>query len=94
MARTPPLTGLKTPDEYYYGSKEYIQRARVRDILLSIVHELSFNINRRFSYIEQAFFQRFWEDIDTQTAALVRTLVANGQLEFINGGFVMHDEAK
>lgn len=66
----------------------------MRDILLSIVHELSFNVNRRFSYVEQAFFQRFWEDIDTQTAALVRTLVANGQLEFINGGFVMHDEAK
>ena len=43
--------------------------------------------------MEQAFFQRFWDDTDTRTADLVRGLVASGQLEFINGGYVMHDEA-
>jgi len=84
---------LKTANAYYRGSQQTIQRARVKDILLSITHELYWNPDRKFSYVEQAFFQRFWDDIDSRTASLVQDLVAAGQLEFINGGFSMHDEA-
>ena len=48
---------------------------------------------RKFSYVEQAYFQRWYE---TQPAALqmaVRGLVSSGQLQFLNGGWSMHDEA-
>lgn len=44
--------------------------------------------------IEQAFFQRWWDELDTRTADLVRQVVARGQLEFINGGWSMHDEVR
>ena len=43
--------------------------------------------------MEQAFFQRWWAEQDDRMQAVVKTLVASGQLEFINGGWCMHDEA-
>lgn len=49
--------------------------------------------NRKFSYCEQAFFSRWWEEQDAAKQADVRSLIDRGQLEFINGGWSMHDEA-
>lgn len=49
--------------------------------------------NRRFIYVEQAFFQRWWEEQTPAKQGQVRDLVGRGQLEFINGGWSMHDEA-
>ena len=43
--------------------------------------------------MEQAFFQRWYAEQDDPTRGLVRQLVADGQLEFVNGGWCMHDEA-
>lgn len=40
-----------------------------------------------------AFFYRWWREQSTATQAIVKNLVNNGQLEFINGGWTMHDEA-
>ena len=48
---------------------------------------------RKFIYVEQAFFQRWWRQQNAAMQADVRAFVANGQLEFINGGWCMHDEA-
>jgi alpha-mannosidase len=39
------------------------------------------------------FFQRWWREQDSATRAEVQRLVASRQLEFISGGYVMHDEA-
>jgi hypothetical protein len=51
------------------------------------IHGTAWNPDRKFIYVEQAFFQRWWAEADDQAVALVKTLVANGQLEFINGGW-------
>ena len=80
---------LKNPDEYFYGSQQMIQRASVRKILNAVVKDLAWNPDRRFSYVEGAFFERYWDELDTRTADLVRSHVASGQLEFINGGWSM-----
>ena len=40
-----------------------------------------------------AFFTRWWREQTGPTRDLVRSLVAQGRLEFANGGWVMHDEA-
>ena len=42
---------------------------------------------------EQAFFQRWYRDSGTSDAkrALVKKLVANGQLVFVDGGWSQHD---
>jgi alpha-mannosidase len=55
--------------------------------------ELAKSPDRRFNYVEQAFFQRWWNDADPVAQQQVRGFVASGQLKFINGGWCMHDEA-
>ena len=47
----------------------------------------------RFIYVEMAFFWQWWKEQTEQKKDLVRHLVANGRLEFINGGWCMNDEA-
>ncbi|XP_050150893.1 probable alpha-mannosidase At5g13980 isoform X5 [Malus sylvestris] len=41
----------------------------------------------------QVFFQRWWRDQTEATQNTVKQLVSSGQLELINGGMCMHDEA-
>ena len=84
---------LKTVDQYYYGANNSIQHANVNSIISANVLSLLENPDRKFIYVEQAFFQRWWEEQTADKQADVRGLVARGQLEFINGGWSMHDEA-
>ncbi|GAV59511.1 Glyco_hydro_38 domain-containing protein/Glyco_hydro_38C domain-containing protein/Alpha-mann_mid domain-containing protein [Cephalotus follicularis] len=84
---------LKTVDQYYVGSNNSIQGACVQNVLDSIVPALLADKNRKFIYVEQAFFQRWWRDQSDEVQKVVKQLVSSGQLEFINGGMCMHDEA-
>lgn len=84
---------LKTVDQYYWGANNSIQLAGVQYILDSVVESLAANPNRKFIYGEMAFFQRWWAQQDDDTRALVTRLVESGQLDFVNGGYVQHDEA-
>lgn len=51
------------------------------------------NPDRHFIYVESGFFHRWWVEQDEDMQARVKALVKSGQLEFINGGWCMHDEA-
>ncbi|XP_077212125.1 alpha-mannosidase At3g26720-like [Tasmannia lanceolata] len=84
---------LKTIDQYYVGSNNSIRGASVQNILDSIVPALLADKNRKFIYVEQAFFQRWWRQQSAALKNVVKELVSTGQLEFINGGMCMHDEA-
>tara|TARA_B100000795_G_scaffold172297_1_gene129939 strand:+ start:365 stop:1081 length:717 start_codon:yes stop_codon:yes gene_type:complete len=84
---------LKTVDEYYTGQNNSIQHAGVRYILDSVIRSLAEDPERKFVYAEQAFFQRWWAQQAAEVQALTRRLVRAGQLQFINGGWCMHDEA-
>ncbi|OMO99296.1 hypothetical protein COLO4_13372 [Corchorus olitorius] len=84
---------LKTVDQYYVGSNNSIQGACVQNVLDSMVTALLADKNRKFIYVEQAFFQRWWRDQSEQIQSIVKEFVRSGQLEFINGGMCMHDEA-
>ncbi len=46
-----------------------------------------------FGVCLQSFFTRWWREQSNATQALVKQLVADGQLDFVNGGYVQHDEA-
>lgn len=84
---------LKTMDQYYTGQNNTLAGAAVELILDTVITNLQDDPNRKFIYVEQAFFQRWWREQTPAKQAIVKTLVDNGQLEFINGGWCMHDEA-
>lgn len=41
----------------------------------------------------QSFFTRWWDEQTEATQNVVKKLVSDGQLTFMNGGWVQHDEA-
>ncbi|XP_015365920.1 PREDICTED: lysosomal alpha-mannosidase isoform X2 [Diuraphis noxia] len=84
---------LKTVDQYYFGTKSSIQLASVQFILDSVITELAKDRNKRFIYVETAFFWKWWVEQSTETQIIVKDLVASGQLEFIGGAWSMNDEA-
>ncbi|CAG9760144.1 unnamed protein product [Ceutorhynchus assimilis] len=84
---------LKTVDQYYYGSNTKYQTAGVQYILDTVVDSLRKDKNRRFIYVETAFFWKWWIKQHDIVKSRVRKLVYNGQLEFISGGWSMNDEA-
>ena len=84
---------LKTVDQYYTGANASIQHAAVRHILTSVVDALLADPTKTFVYAEMAFFARWWREQTPARRTQVRTLVAERRLEFVNGGWCMHDEA-
>ncbi|XP_050374901.1 alpha-mannosidase isoform X1 [Argentina anserina] len=84
---------LKTIDQYYVGSNNSIQGACVENTLDSVVESLVRDPNRKFVFAEMAFFQRWWLTQNVVVQERVRKIVDVGQLEFVNGGWCMHDEA-
>jgi len=84
---------LKTVDQYYYGLRQDIQPAGVQYTLDTIITSLAANPNRRFTFAEMAFFERWWNQQDEDTQSLVNKFVIEGRLNFVNGGYVQHDEA-
>lgn len=84
---------MKTTSEYYYGANQSIQHAGVQYILDTVVDSLLKNVDRKFIYVEQLYFQMWWGEQDAATQAIVQQLVNEGRFEFINGGWCMHDEA-
>ncbi|XP_043705030.1 alpha-mannosidase At3g26720-like isoform X1 [Telopea speciosissima] len=84
---------LKTVDQYYFGGNNSIRGACVQNVLDSVIPALLADKNRKFIYVEQAFFQRWWRQQSETVQRIVKQLVSSGQLEFINGGMCMHDEA-
>jgi hypothetical protein len=49
---------LKTVDQYYIGSNMSIQDAGVQYIIDTVIQALQMNPDRRFIYVEIAFFER------------------------------------
>ncbi|XP_044502287.1 alpha-mannosidase At3g26720-like isoform X3 [Mangifera indica] len=84
---------LKTVDQYYVGANNSIRGACVQNVLDSVISSLFEDTNRKYIYVEMAFFQRWWRQQSEAMKIKVKGLVDSRQLEFINGGMSMHDEA-
>ncbi|XP_034247479.1 lysosomal alpha-mannosidase-like isoform X2 [Thrips palmi] len=84
---------LKTVDQYYYGSRSMTQKAGVQYIIDSVVNELLHDPNKRFIYVETAFFWKWWKNQHDTRRHQVKKLVESGRLEFIGGAWSMNDEA-
>ncbi|XP_022831671.1 lysosomal alpha-mannosidase-like isoform X1 [Spodoptera litura] len=84
---------LKTVDQYYYGSRNNIQKAGVQYILDSVVKELWESPKRRFIYVETAFFWKWWVRQPVSVQQKVHVLVRQGRLQMVGGAWSMNDEA-
>ncbi|XP_060644902.1 lysosomal alpha-mannosidase isoform X1 [Drosophila nasuta] len=84
---------LKTVDQYYYGSETQIQKAGVQYIIDSVVESLLRDPEKRFIYVESAFFFKWWKEQTEELQDKVKMLVNEGRLEFIGGAWSMNDEA-
>ena len=82
---------LKTVDDYYYGGRNDIQWAGVQYTIDSVVQEMMKNPSYKFSIVEVAFLYRWWNQANKTQQDNMKTLLDNGQLVFINGGWCMSD---
>ncbi|ONM26653.1 putative alpha-mannosidase [Zea mays] len=71
---------LKTVDQYYVGSNNSIQVRRVQNVLDSLIPALLKDENRKFIYVEQAFFQRWWRNQNDMIKDTVKGLISSGRL--------------
>ncbi|WAQ95189.1 MA2B1-like protein, partial [Mya arenaria] len=62
-------------------------------VLDSVIPALVSDPNKRFIYVEIAFFARWWREQTDSMRHVVKGLVNSGQFEFILGGWCMNDEA-
>ncbi|KAI4572183.1 hypothetical protein MJT46_005251 [Ovis ammon polii x Ovis aries] len=69
-------------------------QAYVTNVYNSVVEELILERRCRFIAVEQEYFRLWWDGVASdKQKGQVRQLVAEGRLEFVLGGQVMHDEA-
>ncbi|KYQ89369.1 alpha-mannosidase [Tieghemostelium lacteum] len=79
---------LRTIDEYYEHSVDTI----INGVINALLDKNSLN-TRKFSWSEIGFLEMWWNRVDDNRRDSLRKLVNEGKFEFINGGWVMNDEA-
>ncbi|KAJ8946015.1 hypothetical protein NQ318_023261 [Aromia moschata] len=84
---------LKTVEEYYYGKHDEIQNVGVQYIIDSVLQALKRDPRRRYIQVETAFFWKWWGYQKDDKRKLFKSLVENGQIEMVGGGWSMNDEA-
>ena len=71
---------LQTFDDLYYKDQKC-----VKCILDNMLISLADNPKRTFTYVEMAFFKRWYDEITDKQKLQVKEFIKNGQLEFANG---------
>ena len=69
------------PDSQFLLTRRYGDRIEVRKIITSVINALSMDSNRKFVYVEQVFFQMWWNDQSESVRNVVRQLV-KGEFPF------------
>ena len=77
---------IKTFEEYY--------QRQTRQILDNMVVKLTEYPDMKFIWAEISFLAMWWQDQTAETQNKVRTLLKNGQLEIVTGGWVMNVSTK
>ena len=80
---------LETMETYY--DKE------VRDILSNVLIEIASDSQKRFTWAESVFLERYFNerhpnDKDGDIQRIIRGLIESGRIELVGGGWVQHDE--
>eukprot|EP00516_Mucochytrium_quahogii_P001594 CAMPEP_0203752564 /NCGR_PEP_ID=MMETSP0098-20131031/6475_1 /ASSEMBLY_ACC=CAM_ASM_000208 /TAXON_ID=96639 /ORGANISM=" , Strain NY0313808BC1" /LENGTH=1279 /DNA_ID=CAMNT_0050642793 /DNA_START=152 /DNA_END=3988 /DNA_ORIENTATION=- len=65
----------------------------VSTILPKVLDQLDNDVHRRFVWAETFYFRKWYDELNQRDKERVRRVVKDGQLEFVGGGIVEHDEA-
>jgi hypothetical protein len=65
----------------------------VKDILDSVYEQLVKNDTRTFTYAETKFFKMWYENQTAEVQEKAKSLVKDGRLDLVNGGWSSPDEA-
>nr|CAA54732.1 putative golgi alpha-mannosidase II [Drosophila melanogaster] len=76
---------IQTFEEYYQHDTKHI--------LSNALRHLHDNPEMKFIWAEISYFARFYHDLGENKKLQMKSIVKNGQLEFVTGGWVMPDEA-
>ena len=74
-----------TTNEYY--------NMRVRSVYNNVLSSLQKDSNRTFVVCEIIFFKRWYFEQSEMNREIVKSFIRKGQIEFVGGAYVMHDEA-
>jgi lysosomal alpha-mannosidase len=80
-------------DAGYRQSFDDYWNSSVSFIINSVLDALDKDPDKRFVWEEVSFLSKWWKQASNDSRELIKKLHSNGQLEFIGGGWVMHDEA-
>ena len=80
-------------DAGWQVSVDEYQMAMVDVILDNVLLQLEENPDRRFIYGETNFFAAWYRRQSSSIQSRIRKLIQTGRFEFVNGGWVQHDEA-
>ena len=80
-------------DAGYRESFDGYWSSSVSFIINSVLDALDKDPDKRFVWEEVSFLSKWWQLASNERRELMKKLHSNGQLEFIGGGWVMHDEA-
>ncbi|KAH1004273.1 hypothetical protein HUJ04_004052 [Dendroctonus ponderosae] len=75
------------------SAKSLVYSAGVIYIYDNVLSAVRRRKDRRFIYVETAFFWKWWQDQEESDRQVLRELINNGQIEFTGGGWSMNDEA-
>ena len=65
----------------------------VKEIFATMIPELERNKDYRFNWAEVGYLKQWWTQSDIYTKNRFKQLVDNGQIQFVGGSWVQHDEA-
>lgn len=76
---------------FFFPARNDIQNAGVQYVLDSVIPELVNDPNKRFIYVEIAFFARWWNEQEDSMRHIVKGLVNSGNILFGNT-FMSHTQ--
>lgn len=89
-----PTNDVANVIESFLGiSNPRIIRGSVKLIITTVVNQLLKDPSKKFTYVEMAYFKRWWRVQTDEVKEQVKMLVKEGRLQFANAGVSMSDEA-
>jgi alpha-mannosidase len=82
---------LFTADQYFYGNND--MNKCVKCILDNIIPLLENEPFRTYTFSEIAYFEKWYRLQNERVRLKIKQFIKENRLEFVNGGWVMNDEA-